>query len=175
MRERDARSGDVPPASLSAHGRRLREAPTARARPLVLPHAAPPLAHARPPHLARTRATSPSVTSTTSRTSSPAAHHQPLRQSYPSQPQGLGAMFEGVTPFHAPRDTDADLAAQALADETSHRFPYFSANDAVTLGLSLRKRFRQSSRHTRLGKGMVVSIQTIQVRRPALYHLEGVG
>ncbi|KAI0069146.1 hypothetical protein BV25DRAFT_96393 [Artomyces pyxidatus] len=57
--------------------------------------------------------------------------------------------------------TDADLATKALEEEASYRFPSFSANDAVTLGLSLRKRFRGSSRHQRHGKGLVISIQTI--------------
>jgi uncharacterized protein (UPF0303 family) len=57
--------------------------------------------------------------------------------------------------------TDAELAAKALDEEAAYRFPSFSANDAVTLGLSLRKRFRSSSRHQRLGRGLVISIQTI--------------
>jgi len=56
--------------------------------------------------------------------------------------------------------TPADLATQALNSETTHRFPSFSANDAVTIGLSLRKRFRASSRHGK-GKGLVISVQTI--------------
>ncbi|KAI0761728.1 hypothetical protein BC629DRAFT_1545324 [Irpex lacteus] len=56
-------------------------------------------------------------------------------------------MFNG---FHPPQPpTDAELATQTLSDESSHRFPSFSANDAVTLGLSLRKRFRASSRHAK--------------------------
>ncbi|PFH52606.1 hypothetical protein AMATHDRAFT_2005 [Amanita thiersii Skay4041] len=66
-------------------------------------------------------------------------------------------MFSGIqntTP------TDADLATQALAEEGSYRFPSFTAADAVTLGLSIRKRFRASSRHAK-GKGLVISIQTI--------------
>ncbi|KIK30836.1 hypothetical protein PISMIDRAFT_670989 [Pisolithus microcarpus 441] len=62
--------------------------------------------------------------------------------------------------IHSPMPSDAELANQALADETSYRFPSFTANDAVTLGLSIRKRFRGSSRHAR-GKGMVISIQSI--------------
>ncbi|KAF8485091.1 hypothetical protein DFH94DRAFT_718238 [Russula ochroleuca] len=57
--------------------------------------------------------------------------------------------------------TDAELATKALDEEAAYRFPSFSANDAVTLGLSLRKRFRSSSRHQRLGRGLVISIQTI--------------
>ncbi|TFY72072.1 hypothetical protein EVG20_g920 [Dentipellis fragilis] len=57
--------------------------------------------------------------------------------------------------------SDAELATKALDEEASYRFPSFTANDAVTLGLSLRKRFRSSSRHQRLGKGLVISIQTI--------------
>ncbi|TFK73005.1 hypothetical protein BDN72DRAFT_835321 [Pluteus cervinus] len=55
--------------------------------------------------------------------------------------------------------TDAELATQTLREEGSYRFPSFSASDAVTLGLSLRKRFRASSRHAK-GKGLVISIQT---------------
>ena len=56
--------------------------------------------------------------------------------------------------------SDADIAAQVLVDEAAHRFAAFTANDAVTLGLSIRKRFRASSRHAR-GKGLVISIQTV--------------
>jgi len=73
--------------------------------------------------------------------------------------------YEGTTsipPFEIPMPpTDAELANKALEEETAYRFPSFSANDAVTLGLSLRKRFRSSSRHQRLGRGLVISIQTI--------------
>jgi len=67
-----------------------------------------------------------------------------------------------IPPFdvHMP-PTDAELATKALDEEAAYRFPSFSANDAVTLGLSLRKRFRASSRHQRLGRGLVISIQTI--------------
>ncbi|PPQ92381.1 hypothetical protein CVT25_008731 [Psilocybe cyanescens] len=56
--------------------------------------------------------------------------------------------------------TDAELATQTLADEGRYRFSSFSAADAVTLGLSLRKRFRATQRHIK-GKGLVLSIQTI--------------
>jgi len=56
--------------------------------------------------------------------------------------------------------TETELASQALAEESSYRFPYFSANDAVTLGLSLRKRFRASTRYSK-GKGLVITVQTI--------------
>ncbi|KAG6378417.1 hypothetical protein JVT61DRAFT_12672 [Boletus reticuloceps] len=56
--------------------------------------------------------------------------------------------------------SDADIANQTLKEESSCRFSSFSASDAVTLGLSVRKRFRGSSRHVK-GKGMVISIQTI--------------
>ena len=67
-------------------------------------------------------------------------------------------MFNG---FHAPiPPSDAEQATQALNEESSYRFASFSANDAVTLGLSLRKRFRASQRHAK-GKGLVISIQTI--------------
>jgi len=56
--------------------------------------------------------------------------------------------------------TETELASQALAEESRYRFPYFSANDAVTLGLSLRKRFRASTRYSK-GKGLVITVQTI--------------
>lgn len=73
--------------------------------------------------------------------------------------------------------TDVDIATQTLSEEGSYRFSSFSASDAVTLvsfnifmssltlltndqGLSIRKRFRASSRHNK-GKGLVISIQTI--------------
>jgi len=56
--------------------------------------------------------------------------------------------------------TDAEVATQTLTEEGSFRFMSFSASDAVTLGLSLRKRFRATSRHSK-GKGLVISIQTI--------------
>lgn len=70
-------------------------------------------------------------------------------------------MFDGLRSFHTPAENEVELASQALADEGAHRFPAFSANDAVTLGLSLRKRFRQGAR-ARAGKGMVITVQTIQ-------------
>ncbi|KAF8631236.1 hypothetical protein AX15_002565 [Amanita polypyramis BW_CC] len=66
-------------------------------------------------------------------------------------------MFSGI---HDMVPTDAELATQALAEEGSYRFPSFTAADAVTLGLSIRKRFRASQRHGK-GKGMIISIQTI--------------
>ncbi|KAI0254208.1 hypothetical protein BJV78DRAFT_59876 [Lactifluus subvellereus] len=67
-----------------------------------------------------------------------------------------------IPPFELPMaPTDADLATKALDEEATYRFPSFSANDAITLGLSLRKRFRVSSRHQRQGRGLVISIQTI--------------
>jgi len=73
--------------------------------------------------------------------------------------------YEGISsipPFDVPTaPTDAELATKALDEEAAYRFPSFSANDAITLGLSLRKRFRSSSRHQRLGRGLVISIQTI--------------
>ncbi|KAF8897216.1 hypothetical protein BD779DRAFT_1667224 [Infundibulicybe gibba] len=62
-------------------------------------------------------------------------------------------------PFHGMPPTDAELATQTLVEEGSYRFASFSANDAVTLGLSIRKRFRGSTRHSK-GKGLVISIQT---------------
>jgi len=66
-------------------------------------------------------------------------------------------MFNG---FHTMSPTDAELANAALHDEGVYQFPSFSASDAVTLGLSLRKRFRASARHSK-GKGLVLSIQSI--------------
>ncbi|KAH9007160.1 hypothetical protein EDB86DRAFT_2870329 [Lactarius hatsudake] len=67
-----------------------------------------------------------------------------------------------IPPLEVPMPpTDAELATKALDEEAAYRFPSFSANDAVTLGLSLRKRFRASSRHQRLGRGLVISVQTI--------------
>ncbi|TRM68447.1 hypothetical protein BD626DRAFT_534494 [Schizophyllum amplum] len=51
-------------------------------------------------------------------------------------------------------------ATQALEDESRYRFASFSASDAVTLGLSIRKRFRASHRHAK-GKGLVIAIHTI--------------
>ncbi|KAG7448927.1 uncharacterized protein BT62DRAFT_944739 [Guyanagaster necrorhizus] len=66
-------------------------------------------------------------------------------------------MFAG---FHSMTQTDAELATLSLHEERDYRFTSFSASDAVTLGLSIRKRFRGSSRHVK-GKGLVISIQTI--------------
>jgi uncharacterized protein (UPF0303 family) len=86
-------------------------------------------------------------------------------------------MFNG---FHPMAPSDAELATQTLNEEGSIRFPSFSASDAVTLGLSLRKRFRASSRHAR-GKGLVLSIQTIAGHTlfsctvGDLGHISGVG
>ncbi|KAK7060215.1 hypothetical protein VNI00_000980 [Paramarasmius palmivorus] len=86
-------------------------------------------------------------------------------------------MFSGLQGM-AP--SDSELAAQTLNEEGSYRFPSFSASDAVTLGLSLRKRFRASSRHAK-GKGMVISIQTIAGHTlfsctvGDLGHLSGIG
>ncbi|EMD40450.1 hypothetical protein CERSUDRAFT_130307, partial [Gelatoporia subvermispora B] len=75
------------------------------------------------------------------------------RSTYTAEP-----MFNG---FNTPIPPgDAELATQTLHEECSYRFQSFSANDAVTLGLSLRKRFRASSRHAK-GKGLVMSIQTV--------------
>jgi len=56
--------------------------------------------------------------------------------------------------------TAAEIASQTLVEEGSYRFPSFSSSDAVTLGLSIRKRFRGTSRHAK-GKGLVISIQSI--------------
>ncbi|EIW82490.1 hypothetical protein CONPUDRAFT_103716 [Coniophora puteana RWD-64-598 SS2] len=64
------------------------------------------------------------------------------------------SQFQPISP------SDAELASATLIEEGTYRFPSFSASDAVTLGLSLRKRFRASSRHAR-GKGALVSVQDI--------------
>lgn len=56
--------------------------------------------------------------------------------------------------------SDAELANQTLTEESTLRFASFTSNDAVTLGLSIRKRFRASSRHAK-GKGLVISIQSL--------------
>ncbi|KAJ7367983.1 hypothetical protein DFH08DRAFT_829991 [Mycena albidolilacea] len=76
--------------------------------------------------------------------------------------------------------TAAEIASQTLVEESSCRFPSFSASDAVTLGLSIRKRFRGTSRHAK-GKGLVISIQSI-AGHPLfccsvgdLGHLSGIG
>ncbi|KXN87960.1 hypothetical protein AN958_07970 [Leucoagaricus sp. SymC.cos] len=67
-------------------------------------------------------------------------------------------MFNGIHMMAVP--TDANLATQALSEESTYRFQAFSTDDAITLGLSIRKRFRASSRHGK-GKGLVIAIQTI--------------
>ncbi|KAJ7233138.1 hypothetical protein B0H12DRAFT_1144274 [Mycena haematopus] len=54
----------------------------------------------------------------------------------------------------------AEIASQTLLEESGCRFPSFSASDAVKLGLSIRKRFRSTSRHAK-GKGLVISIRSI--------------
>lgn len=71
-----------------------------------------------------------------------------------------GFFYPMFSSIHAVIPSDADIANQTLKEESNYRFSSFSATDAVTLGLSLRKRFRGSSRHVK-GKGMVISIQTI--------------
>src|ERR1700722_10705173 len=55
---------------------------------------------------------------------------------------------------------DAKLATTPLKEETYYRFLSFSPSYAVSLRLSLRKRFRASSRYSK-GKGIVISVQTI--------------
>ncbi len=57
--------------------------------------------------------------------------------------------------------TDAELASLILAEEKSYRFPSFTSADAITIGLSLRKRFRGSSRHAKHSRGLLISIQSI--------------
>jgi uncharacterized protein (UPF0303 family) len=62
-------------------------------------------------------------------------------------------------PFDMP--TDAELATLLLSDEKQYRFPSFTSNDAITIGLSLRKRFRGSSRYAKHGRGLLISVQSI--------------
>ncbi|KAG8847032.1 hypothetical protein FRB96_001682 [Tulasnella sp. 330] len=57
--------------------------------------------------------------------------------------------------------SDSEMAQEALTEESLLRFPTFKMEDAVTLGMNLRKRFRASSRHAK-GKGCVISIQSMQ-------------
>ncbi|KAJ7499232.1 hypothetical protein FB451DRAFT_1334722 [Mycena latifolia] len=66
-------------------------------------------------------------------------------------------MFSNI---HSMSPTAAEMASQILVEEAASFFPSFSASDAITLGLSIRKRFRGSSRHAK-GKGLVISIQSI--------------
>jgi uncharacterized protein (UPF0303 family) len=67
-------------------------------------------------------------------------------------------MFSHLPPATTPAQSAADLAALSLSDESSLRMPHFSASDAVTLGLSLRKRFRSTARHARGGAGALVGV-----------------
>jgi uncharacterized protein (UPF0303 family) len=82
--------------------------------------------------------------------------------------------------LHDMPKTDAEIATQILAEEGAYRFPSFSASDAVTIGLAMRKRFRASQRHAK-GKGLVISIQTIAGHTlfactvGDLGHLAGIG
>ena len=69
-------------------------------------------------------------------------------------------MFNGFNANQPMPPSEAELATQALNEESLYRFPSFDADAAVMLGLSLRKRFRSSSRHVKV-RGMVISIQTI--------------
>lgn len=57
--------------------------------------------------------------------------------------------------------SDSEIAAEILSEEKSLYFLSFKADDAVMLGMNLRKRFRVSTRHGK-GRGMVMSIQSIQ-------------
>ena len=68
-------------------------------------------------------------------------------------------MFNGFNTGPMP-PSEAELATQALNEEAIYRFPSFDSDAAVMLGLSLRKRFRSSSRHVKV-RGMCLSIQTI--------------
>ncbi|CEL57872.1 UPF0303 protein [Rhizoctonia solani AG-1 IB] len=56
--------------------------------------------------------------------------------------------------------SDSEIASATLTEEFTLRFPSFKSEDAVTLGLILRKRFRGSMRHAK-GKGLVITIQTV--------------
>jgi len=56
--------------------------------------------------------------------------------------------------------SDSEVASATLHEEITLRFSSFRAEDAVTLGLILRKRFRGSTRHAK-GKGLVILIQTL--------------
>ena len=69
-------------------------------------------------------------------------------------------MFNGFNGNAPMPPSEAELATQALNEEALYRFPSFDAEAAVMLGLSIRKRFRSSSRHVKV-RGMVISIQTI--------------
>ncbi|KDQ64949.1 hypothetical protein JAAARDRAFT_75369 [Jaapia argillacea MUCL 33604] len=75
----------------------------------------------------------------------------------------MSARMSILTGFQSHLDrpvSDAEIASQTLHEESLYRFPSFKADDAVTLGLSLRKRFRASRRFGK-GKGLVISIQSI--------------
>lgn len=54
--------------------------------------------------------------------------------------------------------TDVQIAAEILNEEAALRFISFRTEDAVTIGMNLRKRFRSSNKHAR-GRGAVISIQ----------------
>ncbi|KAJ7283487.1 hypothetical protein C8J57DRAFT_1498538 [Mycena rebaudengoi] len=86
-------------------------------------------------------------------------------------------MFSNI---HPATPSPAEQASQTLVEEGSCRFASFSASDAVTLGLSIRKRFRGTTRHAK-GKGLVISIQSV-AGHPLfcctvgdLGHLSGIG
>jgi uncharacterized protein (UPF0303 family) len=57
--------------------------------------------------------------------------------------------------------THAERAALILAEENSIRFLSFTATDALTLGLSIRKRFRSSGRYQKQGRGLLISVQSM--------------
>jgi len=57
--------------------------------------------------------------------------------------------------------SDAEIAQEILSEETSLRFTSFKSEDAVTIGMNLRKRFRASVKYAR-GRGAVCCVQTIQ-------------
>lgn len=57
--------------------------------------------------------------------------------------------------------TDAEIAAAALADETLYRLSTFTPEDAVAIGMSIRKRY-MLSRRANSNKGLLISIRTIQ-------------
>ena len=51
--------------------------------------------------------------------------------------------------------SDSEIASATLTEEFTLRFPSFKSEDAVTLGLILRKRFRGSLRHAKVSAGSV--------------------
>jgi len=83
------------------------------------------------------------------------APHSPQPQSaYPNH-----ATIASLPHIHT-MPSDSEVASTILAEERDLRFHSFKADDAVTIGLSIRKRFRSSHRAAR-GKGLVISIESL--------------